>query len=239
MQSRVSLQPAYVLHRREFQNSSLLIDFFCYDFGRVKVIAKGARREKSRYRALLQLFQPLLISYSGRGEIKTLTGAESGMAPIGLRGERLFSGLYINELLVRLLTSQEEHASLYRAYRDALLALQAERAVELVLRRFELSLLSELGYGINLSEDCYDHQAIDPGALYRFSPDIGFERVAAGAGDSQRQRLFPGHHLLALDRFELADPDAARSAKRILRIALAAHLGERPLSSRALFSSQT
>lgn len=238
MQSRVSLQPAYVLHRREFQNSSLLIDFFCYDFGRVKVIAKGARREKSRYRAFLQLFQPLLISYSGRGEIKTLIGAESGMAPLSLRGERLFSGLYINELLVRLLTSQEEHASLYRAYRDALLALQGQQAVELILRRFELSLLSELGYGINLSEDCQDHQRIDPDSLYRFTPDIGFERVAADAENSKSQRLFPGHHLLALDRFDLADPETARSAKRILRMALAAHLGEKPLSSRTLFSGQ-
>ncbi|MEC9191360.1 MAG: recombination protein O N-terminal domain-containing protein, partial [Pseudomonadota bacterium] len=99
MNSKITLQPAYVLHRRPFQNTSLLVDLFTLDFGLIRAVAKGARREKSRFRALLQLFQPLLISASGKGEVKTLTSIESNMSAMRLQGERLFSGLYLNELL--------------------------------------------------------------------------------------------------------------------------------------------
>ena len=165
MDTRIALQPAYVLHRRPFQNTSLLVDFFTYDYGLVRAVAKGARREKSRYRALLQLFQPLLVSVTGKGEVKTLTAVESNVSAINLRGERLFSGLYINELLSRLLQNQEEHTALYGSYQETLVALQGEQSIEPLLRRFELKLLAGLGYAINLTADWETNLPINPDRL--------------------------------------------------------------------------
>lgn len=247
MDTRVSLQPAYVLHRRPFQNSSLLIDFLTLDYGRIRVVARGARREKSRSRALLQLFSPLLVSFSGRGEVKTLGQVEAQLAPISLQGEQLFSGLYMNELLVRLFHNQEEHQGLYRTYQQALLALQesaepgeeqARRPLENILRRFELGLLSELGYALDLTEDCLDHRPIDPDCLYYFQPDIGFSPDTAAEGVRDESRLFLGRHLIALREFDLRDPQSAQTAKRLLRQALNVHLGDKPLTSRNLFASR-
>ncbi|MEX2469273.1 MAG: DNA repair protein RecO [Pseudohongiellaceae bacterium] len=235
MDTRVTLQPAYVLHRRPFQNSSLLIDLFTYDYGRVKAIAKGARREKSRYRSFLQLFQPLLVSFSGRGEIKTVGAVETGMAPITLQGERLFSGLYINELLIRLLHNQEEHTPLYRDYQQTLLELQGTAALETVLRRFEMTLLGELGYGLNLNEECFSHRPIEAGLSYRFTPDVGFEQAPK---DDNGERIFLGRHLIALKDMTLQENEAAAAAKRLLRQALGVHLGDKPLASRSLFTSR-
>lgn len=235
MESRVTLQPAYVLHSRPFQNTSLLVDFFTLDYGLVRAVAKGARREKSRTRSLLQLFQPLLASFSGRGEVKTLSGLDCNMAPIHLRGARLFSGLYINELLARLLHNQEEHMVLYRHYQDALLGLQGQNRLELILRRFELSLLAELGYALNLDVDCSTHESINANCCYRFLPDVGFELTADSEVREQAADEYLGAHLIALRDLELEDQEVANSAKRLLRQALTAHLGEKPLQSRQLF----
>ena len=103
MENRVQLQPAYVLFSRPFQNTSLMLDFFTIDYGRIRAIAKGARRPSSKYRSILQPFHPLLVGYTGRGEVKTLWHVESSVAAITLKGERLFSAIYLNEVLCRLL----------------------------------------------------------------------------------------------------------------------------------------
>lgn len=235
METRVSLQPAYVLHSRPFQNTSLLVDFFTLDYGRVRAVAKGARREKSKYRSLLQLFQPLLASFSGRSEVRTLTTLETNLAPIQLQGNRLFSGLYVNELLTRLLHNQEEHKQLYRAYQDALLGLQGGNDIEPILRQFEMRLLAELGYALNLEEDCVSHQPIQADRQYRFKPDIGFETAVSADSSIQQQDYYSGAHLIALRSLDLTDGAAAKTAKRLLREALLAHLGDKPLHSRYLF----
>jgi DNA repair protein RecO (recombination protein O) len=239
METRVLLQPAYLLHRLPFQNTSLLVDFFTMDFGRIRAVAKGARSAKSKYRSLLQPFHPLLVSLSGRGEMKTITGIESGLAAINLQAQRLFSGLYVNELLVRLLLNHVEHKDLYRIYQDTLVALRGSTDMELVLRRFELSLLAELGYGINLESDCHSHEAIDEAGNYHFTPDVGFELVAAETTQHSSSKLFAGEHIVALRKLELDDKDTARSAKRLLRMALGAHLGGKPLNSRSLFANHS
>lgn len=239
MDSRVSLQPAYVLHRLAFQNTSLLVDFFTLDFGKVRAVAKGARSAKSKYRPLVQLFHPVLVSFSGRSEMKTLTGIESSVCAMALQGERLFSGLYVNELLVRLLHNHVEHEALYKNYQDTLIALQGSSGIEVILRRFELNLLAELGYGINLDSDCLTHAPIDESVSYRFTPDIGFEQVSEVAGESASSRVFRGEHIIALREFALNDKSTAKSAKKLLRMALGAHLGEKPLMSRSLFAHKT
>ena len=234
MNTRVLLQPAYVIHRRPFRNTSLLVDFFCPEHGRIAAVARGARRGKSRMHGLLQAFQPLRISFSGRGDVKTLTNAESAGAAVPLTGERLFSGFYINELLSRMLHDHVEHPRLYEVYRETLDALANAALLERVLRRFELELLAELGYAVNLESDCREHEPIAEDKFYRYLPDVGFE--VAREDENDRKRIFAGAHLLALGRLDLDDPAAAASAKRLLRQALEVHLGGRPLHSRKLFA---
>ncbi|PCJ24558.1 MAG: DNA repair protein RecO [SAR86 cluster bacterium] len=239
MDSKVFLQPAYILHRLPFQNTSLLVDFFTMDFGRVRAVAKGARSAKSKYRSLLQPFHPLLVSLSGRGDLKTVTGIESGLAAINLQGLRLFSGLYVNELLVRMLLNHVEHKELYKAYQSTIVALQGAEDIETVLRRFELNLLAELGYAINLEVDCHSHEPIQEGESYLFTPDIGFELVKLETSQHSSSRLYKGEHIVALRQLKLIDKDIAKSAKRLLRTALGTHLGGKPLNSRNLFTSRT
>jgi len=235
MEPRVLLQPAYVLHSRPFQNTSVLVDFFSIDYGRITAVAKGARREKSKYRSLLQLFHPLLVSFSGRGEVKTVGAVESSLSAISLEGVRLFSGLYVNELLIRLLLNYVEHKGLYQSYQKTLIALQGSSGIEVILRSFELSLLAELGYAINLESDCRDHAAIDGACHYRFTPDVGFELATGELVENNSSNLFSGAHLISLRNLKLDDKPTAKSAKRLLRLALNIHLGDKPIHSRKLF----
>jgi len=236
MDTKILLQPAYVLHRQAFRNTSLLLDIFCLDYGRVKIVARGARSAKSKYRGLIHPFQPLLVSFSGRGDLKTLTTVEASVSSLNLKGTRLFSGMYINELLTRLLHNHVEHKNLYNTYQETLLALRGDSAVEPALRGFELQLLNELGYGINLTNECHSDLPLSAEAHYHFIPDVGFERVVElPSSGPQAQNLIPGAHIIALKTLDFSDGDAALSAKRLLRSALARHLGDKPLASRALF----
>ncbi|MEP5568378.1 MAG: DNA repair protein RecO, partial [Halioglobus sp.] len=152
---RVSLQPTYILHSRPYRDTSLILEVLCAEHGRISLVSKGARRRTKggSNAALLQPFVPLLLSFSGRSEMKTLTHVEAaGVAP-QLRGERLFSGMYMNELLMRLLHRHDPHPQLFAAYGAALGELADAAPVEATLRRFELGLLEELGYGFSLLED--------------------------------------------------------------------------------------
>jgi DNA repair protein RecO (recombination protein O) len=238
MAVRINLQPAYVLHTLPYQNTSLLVDFFCIDHGRVRAVAKGARRPTSRTRSFLQPFQPLLISLVGRSELKTLCGVEGSVNAFNLHGIRLFSGLYLNELLVRLVQGHESHPALYDAYQQAMIALHGERDLNTILRRFELSLLNELGYGINLDTDRSTDLPIAPDAHYLFDPVLGFERVAGVVLRAQNMSVFSGREILALKSLALTDKALTNAARRLTRIALQPLLGEAPLVSRELFLRQ-
>lgn len=238
MSARIELQPAWVLHARPYQNSSLLVDFFSLDFGRVRAVARGARRAGSRSRALLQPFQPLLISLVGRQELKTLSAVEGSHGALSLQGTRLFSGLYLNELLVRLLQGQEAHGDLYRSYQQAIIALSAERDVASILRRFELSLLESLGYGLNLEVDCRTGEPITAQGHYLFLEDEGFEQIAHVSDLSSRAHvIFSGAELCALRHCDFPEAAHARAALRLTRMALQRLLGDKPLASRELFLS--
>lgn len=236
MKSRFELQPAYVLHTQPFQNTSLLVDLFCLDYGRVRAIAKGARRPKSRTKALLQPFQPLLISLVGRSELKSLSAIEGSVNAFALIGARLFSALYINELLARLLLFNEGHSLLYGSYQQAVIGLQGERDVQQILRTFELELLEALGYGINLETDSDRGEAIDETSTYLFQTDGGFERVQVTTEvRASNPALFSGREIRALRNMELAEKPLASAARRLTRLALQVHLGPKPLASRELF----
>ena len=235
MENRVQLQPAYVLFSRPFQNTSLMLDFFTIDYGRIRAIAKGARRPSSKYRSILQPFHPLLVGYTGRGEVKTLGHVESSVAAITLKGERLFSAIYLNEVLCRLLHNYVEHKLLYKNYQETLIALQGSGNLEITLRVFELTLLSELGYAINFNEVSPTNKPIVSGELYKFSPHIGFELASYPESEESPQHIFEGEVLIAIRDLKMEEDKVAKSAKRLLRIALSALLGGKPLNSRNLF----
>lgn len=230
-------QPAFILHHRDYSETSLILDVLTPAHGRLGLLAKGARRPSSPWRGILKPFQPLLIDWMGRGELPILTGAETEGAGYPLSGAILYCGFYLNELLWRLLHKHDPHEQLFAAYRQALDGLRDRPATaETVLRLFEKTLLRETGYGLVLDHDVETHESVDPLALYLYRPDRGPTRLAMAGrhrpGDGIRLH---GSSLLALHREVLDDPRSLREAKALLRAMLARQLDGRPLHTRELF----
>jgi DNA repair protein RecO (recombination protein O) len=240
--NRVALQPAYILHHRPYRDTSLLIEAFTPDLGRVGLVARGARADRSRMQGLLQPFCPLLLSWSGRGDLGTLSAAEAKGAPLRLRGTRLFCGYYLSELVLRLLPRHAPHPALYHAYEAALYALESSASApeqERVLRLFEKRLLQESGYGLLLECEADTERAIVPDRLYRYQLEKG--PLPHDTPDPGRTPdITPGipvhgSTLLGLAREALDDPVNLREAKALMRAALALYLGDRPLKSREFY----
>ena len=225
---REHLQPAYVLHSRPYRDTSALVDLLSLQGGLQRVVWRGARSGRG---VKPQPFVPLLVSWQGRGDLKTLQQAEVAGAHARLQGQALFSGMYLNELLVRLLSPGDAQTLLFAGYQSALeqLALTPP-SVEPVLREFEWQLIVLLGYGFSLTEDA-DQQPVLADTLYCWSPDMGLYPVVDAT-----QGGLPGRGLLAMAAQNWADPEALPIAKRLMRQVLAVHLGDRPLVSRQLFA---
>lgn len=234
---RVSLQPAYVLHRRPYRDTSALLDVFTAEHGRLTVVARGLRRPARKAAGShLEPFQPLLLSFSGRTDLKTLTASEHAGESFALRSDRLYSGLYLNELLVRLLHRHDPHPHLFAAYGDTLRALAGDAALDGLLRRFELKLLEELGYRLRFDSLGVTESAVEESACYRFDPGSGLLFCEQGPGNAAG--TYRGSELQAMAAGDF-DGTARSAAKRLLREALAVHLGDRPLNSRTLFRHTT
>lgn len=229
---RISLQPAFVLHHRPYRESSLLLDLLTLEHGRISAIARGVRAARSRTRALLQPFVPLLVSLQGKSELVTLSGVETQKASLLLKGSALLSAFYLNELLMRVLHKHDSHPQLYTIYHETLIELQSNQFQQKTLRIFEKKLLEELGYGLQLQYDIPDKQPIIADKNYRFIPEQGFVEHQA---DAIQSGIFSGKSLLALANEELHDTDCLRDAKRLMRMALAPLLGYQQLHSRKLF----
>jgi DNA repair protein RecO (recombination protein O) len=233
---RVQQQPAFILHHRDYSETSLLLEVFTAHHGRIGLIAKGARRASSRLRGVLKPFQRLLIGWSGKGELAVLTAAEpdgTGNAP---EGPALYCGFYMNEVLLRLLHRHDPHDTLFEAYQAALQRLQRDDTNEAVLRIFEKILLRELGYGLVLEHDVVDKTPIDAQAMYDYILDRGPMRLAHPELNRPTEGVrIRGASLLALAREVLDERTALRDAKMLMRAALARHLGDHPLHSRKLF----
>ncbi len=229
------LQVGYVLHARSYRDSSLLVEYFSREYGRVSLLAKGAKARKTRGgspSALLQPFVPLLCSWSGRSELKTLTACETANQTAPLAGRQLYSGLYVNELLVRLLHHEDPHQQLFDSYAQVLGELGSGSAEERVLRQFEFALLGELGYGFDLAVDGLRGEPIVEDGWYHFHPEYGL--VLAGSEASDRLPRYKGAELLQIGLGNFSGP-VRKCAKRLMRQALASHLGDKPLKSRELF----
>ena len=234
IRGKVDGQPAYVLHTYPFRETSLLCEVFTRDYGRVALLARGARRPRSAIRGLLMGFQPLEIGWSGKGGVLTLMKAEwQGGQPL-LAGEALFCGYYLNELLMHLLPREDAHEGIFAAYTRMLASLgQVVRGKvdEAELRRFEKALLQELGYGLMLEHDATG-QAIAAEANYSYRIEQGPIRLAQGEGAAQMIR---GQTLLDLDADRLQDVRSKVEAKALMRTLIGYYLSGKELESRKIF----
>jgi len=227
---KVSLQPGYVLHRRPYRESSLLLEVFSRDHGRLGVVARGRRRDGRG--ASLEPFRALTMGWSGKGELATLGRVEAQPgAPLPCRGRDWLAGFYMNELLLRLLHRHDPHPELFAAYQTALTSLLDAGDTEALLRTFELALLCATGYGPLLEHDRASGEAIRDDCEYYYQVGYGPSRQPP-AGESLR---VAGSTLLGLAAGRLDTPMAAREGKLLLRRSLEAQLGSRPLASRTLY----
>lgn len=228
---RVHLQNGYVLHRRPYSEASLLVEAITEDFGKVSLLAKGGRRIGKRGGAVLEPFYPLKLSWSGRGELRTLTGVECVGVPAGLSGVRLYCGFYLNELLHYLLQRDDPVPAVFRLYHQVLWSMTPNAQVELLLRYFEVDLLAELGYGLQLEYEADGQTPLDPCGLYHYLVDTGALRTTEPNG------AVHGVTLIGLADKTLQDTIAAPEAKRLMRRVIDHYLGGHRLHSRALFGN--
>jgi DNA repair protein RecO (recombination protein O) len=231
--ARQESREAFVLHTYPYRETSLIVEAFTRTFGRVSLLARGARRPRSPMRGVLLSFQPLALSWFGKGELRTLSRAEwQGGQPL-LRGEGLLCGFYLNELLLRLLPREDPHEALFADYRRALQQLGVHVASGAdsgpVLRAFEKSLLKELGYALSLDRDGAGRE-IDSSKTYRYDPERG-PVEAAGGGEP----LVSGRTLLDMARDDYSDPVTQQQSKALMRLLINHRLEHQPLRSRQIF----
>lgn len=228
-----SLHQAYVLHRRQYRETSLLLEVFTAEAGRVGLVARGVRGGKRSSSALLQPFIPLLVSWRGHGELGTLISAEIDGTHTPLSGPVLIAAFYLNELLLRLLPRHDPHPELFLAYRHALGRMGGEpHEHEWTLRLFEKALLQEVGYGLLLEHEANSGDPIEAEASYCYLLQHG---PVCASDDGCDGIPVHGSTLIALEREQGYDSMNLAEAKRLMRNALAPHLGNKPLQSRELF----
>jgi DNA repair protein RecO (recombination protein O) len=244
---RVSLEPAFLLHHYPWRDTSRILELLTRTHGRVSVVARGSRQSAASSGGALQSFMACLVSWSGRGEMGYLTGVErltpsmpvgagSDTSPTGegegrtLAGERLMSGFYANELLLKLLQRHDPHPALFDAYASLLARLRAgDQDAGRALRIFEKRLLEELGWGLNLEHEAASGAPIEALRSYRYALEGGAEPID---GVAEGTLIFCGASLLSLARETLDDPRSLAEARRLLRAALDRLLDGRPLRTR-------
>ena len=229
MHRRAQLEPAYLLHQRPWRESSLIVDFFASEHGRLALIAKGARRPKSPLRGVLQPFCLLSISFSQRSELGTLTAAETDQRPAIAQGDSVLSAYYLNELILRLLERNDPHRDLFVHYSETIGQLSAGDNPAPILRIFEKRLLQALGYGLELRCDVRSGEPLDPAATYEYRLEEGPVATVKGSAGSL---AFSGRSLIALAEESLADRGCLQDARRLLTAALDLYLNDRPLNTR-------
>ncbi|MDO2949494.1 DNA repair protein RecO [Aeromonas simiae] len=223
---------AFVIHARPYRETSQLVEVFSAELGRLSLIAKGSRAARSPLKGMLQPFARLSLSWRGRGDLKTLTRAEPLGLPRRLTGDRLFYGLYLNELVYYLLESGSPFPDVFEAYAEALTLLVDTPVPELPLRRFEFLLLEALGYAVDFVTAADDDSPIRTDLLYGFERELGF---VARERTPDPANLFLGAHLHAFAEHRFDSPAILQAAKRFSRLALQPYLGQRRLKSRELF----
>ncbi len=235
MNSRVANQyedEAYILHTRPYKNSSMLVEAFCKNSGRHSFVAKGVKRKNSPMQGLVEPFNTLYIVWGGRGELKNLYKVESVPPSIDLQGDYLYAGFYLNELIMYLLHKDEAHTQLFMNYQDCLINLSAKQQTSVTLRYFELELLTELGYGVNIQSDAHTGEVVAKDKFYQYDFELG---ISEYRGDDRSVLQISGDTLLALEKRELSSEQQILEAKRLLRRILEFHLEGRPIKAREFF----
>uniref|UniRef100_UPI00016A9AFB DNA repair protein RecO n=1 Tax=Burkholderia oklahomensis TaxID=342113 RepID=UPI00016A9AFB len=228
---RIAEQPAFVLHSHPYRETSLVIDVLTRDHGRIALVAKGAKRPHSALRGVLQTFQPLSLSWSGKSELRTLTGAEwvGGMLP--LAGDALLCGFYVNELLVKFCAREDPHPPLFTHYLVTLTRLAHGEPPVQVLRSFERVLLRETGYAMSLKRTVA-RRSVEPDRLYVFDP----ERGVRDADDDipSHWPVIAGQTLLDMEEDDYHRAQTVAQSKTLMRFLLNTYLGGTPLATRQI-----
>ena len=232
MRRRTDHEPGFVLHAYAYKETSLIVEAFTRRFGRVGLLARGARRPRSMLRGVLLAFRPLRLSWSASAELATLLAAEWGGGHAALGGIGLMCGFYLNELLLRLLPRDDPHEALFDAYGAAVARLAAGAPEAAVLRGFECRMLGELGYAPLLDRDAASGASIEPDKSYAYEP----ERGPVEAGRSNGESLISGKTLLDMAANNYESPRTREEARRLTRALIAARLGGRPLHTRAVLA---
>jgi DNA repair protein RecO (recombination protein O) len=209
-----------------------LVECFTREHGRFPAIAKGARSNKKSGQTLLQPFNPLLIKFTGKGEVKTLSGYEQDVGTTILKGKTIYCGFYLNEILMRILARNDPHDELFTHYENTLKELSSATEVEPALRYFEVALLNELGYGLLLDEDVETGDQIKSESFYTYDLEHGPRET-----DKPDHNCINGSTLHALAGNIPYQDREIKQARRLMRRILSHYLGHRPLKSRELFKS--
>ncbi len=227
---RVVAQPGFVLHSYPYKETSLIVEVFARDHGRVPLVAKGAKRPHSKLRGVLQTFQPLQLSWSGKSEVRTLISAEwvGGLLPV--EGSALLCGFYLNELLVKLLARDDPHPMLFDAYMSALNQLAHAEPAGIVLRQFELQLLKESGVAGTFTELGQGGEQVEPARYYVFEPERGPRPAVA----SDTMPVVFGKTLIDMEAGDYSDSVTQQQSKFLKRHLLAHHLGGVTLNTRQI-----
>jgi DNA repair protein RecO (recombination protein O) len=226
---RQQFELGYLLHHTAYRDSGRILEVLTREHGRLSLFARGVRGPKAKLAAVLQPFQPLLLSWSGHSEAPQLTGAELGAAFVRAPAGALMACFYLNELLLKLTTRHDPHPRLYDAYHETLQALKAGAVLERSIRIFEKRLLEEVGYGLDLTSASGSPAAIDPQGYYLFRPAQGLVPVAREAREA-----IPGSSLVSLAGEQLATPGELHDARRVLQAALSHCLEGRSLNTRTV-----
>jgi DNA repair protein RecO (recombination protein O) len=231
---RVESEPGFILHTIPYRETSLLVDVFSLNYGRVRCVAKGFRKpNKKGIAKTLFPYTEHHHQWQGRGELKTLIQAELIQAPVFLKQESLYVGLYVNELLYKLLHQNDPHPSLYRFYHQFMSHLSVSGLDQAELRRFEMLLLEELGYGLVLGSEADSGQAVSAEHLYYYIPDQGLKLIQDQ--NANKTQALSGADIIALSQGELDKPSVLRTAKQLTRQVIDFYLDGKELNSRELY----
>jgi len=222
---RVSDQPAFILHRRDFRDSSLILDVFTLHHGRLSLLAKGAR--KRRDSSVYQPFNRLSLGWTGASDLKTLTAIDAVAMP--LAADCYLAAYYVNELLLYLMPVQDPNAAVFQAYQNLLLSINST-GLESSLREFEMDLLNSLGLMPDLMRTSQDNATVDAHRFYRVDCENGV--VPSAADDAQ---AFAGEVLLKIEQRQFDDENSRRAARRLMRQIIDFNLHGRTLQSRKLY----
>ena len=226
-------QSVYVLHTFPFKETSLVVELFSQQFGRIAVVAKGARRPHSAMRGLLQSFQLLSGCWSGKNELKTLHSLDWSAGLTLIKGEALMCGFYVNELLLRLLPREDAHENLFIYYMATLNTLAKGGNLATTLRRFELKMLQEMGYAVPLLHDNNDVPILE-NSTYRYQAEDGAVKLNGQLNTSNHSIQLSGKTMLDIAHDDYTDVTTQNQSKGLMRYLLAHYLGDKPLHTRQL-----